>query len=125
MDKFESINVFGKKITSCSDRPLTGFFRNGCCDTSSEDYGSHTVCIEVTGKFLEYSKSKGNDLSTPMPQWNFPGLVEGDRWCLCASRWLEAHRDGMAPGVYLHSTHKRALELIPLEMLERFALDDF
>ncbi len=86
----ESLNVFGKKLIPCSENPLTGFFRNGCCDTSDTDFGSHTVCVEVTDDFLEFSKLVGNDLSTPMPRWNFPGLIEGDKWCLCAARWLEA-----------------------------------
>ncbi len=120
----ESLNVFGKKLIPCSENPLTGFFRNGCCDTSDTDFGSHTVCVEVTDDFLEFSKLVGNDLSTPMPRWNFPGLIEGDKWCLCAARWLEAYREGKAPKVFLRSTHKRALEIIPLELLERFAVDD-
>jgi uncharacterized protein (DUF2237 family) len=120
----ESLNVFGKKLIPCSENPLTGFFRNGCCDTSDTDFGSHTVCVEVTDDFLEFSKLVGNDLSTPMPRWNFPGLTEGDKWCLCAARWLEAYREGKAPKVFLRSTHKRALEIIPLELLERFAVDD-
>lgn len=120
----DSINVLGKKLKPCSTSPVTGFFRNGCCDTSDEDFGSHTVCVSLTNEFLSFSRSKGNDLSTPHPQWNFPGLKGGDKWCLCASRWLEAYREGMAPKIYLEFTHKRALEIIPLELLERFALDD-
>lgn len=123
MEMDQSINVFGEEILPCSFSPKTGFFRNGCCDTSRQDFGSHTVCVQVTEDFLDFSKSVGNDLSTPMPAWDFPGLVDGDRWCLCAARWLEAYRGGMAPKVYLRSTHKKALEIIPLELLERFALD--
>jgi uncharacterized protein (DUF2237 family) len=87
----EPVNVFGEALESCSDRPLTGFFRDGCCNTSDQDVGSHTVCIEVTQDFLEFSRFRGNDLSTPVPEFKFPGLRPGDRWCLCASRWLEAH----------------------------------
>ncbi len=124
MEMDESINVFGKKLIPCSVKPKTGFFRNGCCDTNDMDFGSHTVCVQVTEEFLEFSKSVGNDLSTPMPMWDFPGLKHGDKWCLCASRWLEAYRAGMAPKVFLKSTHKRALEIIPLELLERFAVDE-
>lgn len=108
----------------CSVNPVTGFFRNGCCDTSREDFGSHTVCTYLTEEFLNFSVAHGNDLVTPRPQWDFPGLKAGDRWCLCASRWLEAYRAGAAPMVYLKSTHRKALEIIPLEVLERFAYDD-
>lgn len=121
MDK--SLNVFGKKLIPCSVNPLTGFFRNGCCDTSDQDLGSHTVCIEATTEFLKFSKEAGNDLSTPLPQWNFPGVKPGEKWCLCAARWLQAYQNGKAPNVFLQRTHKRALEIIPLELLERFALD--
>lgn len=124
MEMDKSINVFGEKLIPCSFQPVTGFFRNGCCDTNAADIGSHTVCVELTESFLAFSKSRGNDLSTPMPQWNFPGLREGDQWCLCAERWLEAYREGMAPKVHLKSTHKKALEVIPLETLERFAVDE-
>lgn len=124
MEMDDSINVLGTKLNPCSQSPKTGFFRNGCCDTNEEDRGSHTVCVELTNEFLAFSRQMGNDLSTPRPQWNFPGLKSGDKWCLCAARWLEAHQEGMAPKVYLESTHKKALEIIPLEMLERFALDD-
>lgn len=120
----ESINVLGTQLKACSHSPNTGYFRNGCCDTSEEDFGSHTVCVALTDEFLAFSKSKGNDLSTPRPHWNFPGLKGGQKWCLCASRWLEAYREGFAPKIYLECTHKRALEIIPLELLERFALDD-
>ena len=119
--KDESINVLGGELLPCSDDPLTGFFRDACCNTCAQDVGSHTVCVEVTREFLEYSRFVGNDLSTPYPQFDFPGLDEGDRWCLCATRWLEAHEKGMAPKVFLASTHIKALEVIPLELLEQHA----
>lgn len=101
---------------------MTGFFRDGCCNTCAEDVGSHTVCVEITTEFLEYSRFVGNDLSTPHPDMAFPGLKEGDRWCLCAARWLEAHENGMAPRVFLNNTHIKALEIVPLELLEAFAV---
>jgi uncharacterized protein (DUF2237 family) len=119
----ESLNVFGEPLETCGIRPLTGFFRDGCCNTSGADAGSHTVCIEATRDFLEFSRFRGNDLSTPVPEFAFSGLQAGDRWCLCAARWLEAHELGMAPRVYLRSTHRRALEVIPLELLRRYAAD--
>jgi len=119
----EPVNVFGETIESCSDRPVTGFFRDGCCNTSDQDLGSHTVCVEVTREFLEFSRFRGNDLSTPMPEFQFPGLKPGDRWCLCAARWLEAHEAGMAPRVVLKSTHERALEIVPMKVLRGFAID--
>jgi len=102
---------------------VTGYFRDGCCNTNDQDIGTHTVCILVSQKFLEYSRFKGNDLSTPMPEFGFPGLKPGDRWCLCASRWLEAHKDNMAPKVFLTKTHKRSLEIIPLEIMREYAVD--
>ncbi len=119
----DSVNVFDEPLLSCSDDPVTGFFRDGCCNTSDEDFGSHTVCIEVTQDFLEYSRFRGNDLSTPMPDFGFPGLEPGDRWCLCAARWLEAYEQGMAPKVYLMRTHKRALEIVDLGKLKEHAAD--
>lgn len=119
----ESLNVFDEALESCSEQPLTGFFRDGCCNTSDQDVGSHTVCVRVTADFLEFSRFRGNDLSTPQPEFGFPGLEPGDRWCLCAARWLEAHEHGMAPKVYLRSTHKRALEIVPLTTLRKFAVD--
>lgn len=118
-----SRNVFGETLLPCSTQPLTGFFRDGCCNTDATDQGSHTVCVEVTAEFLEYSRFRGNDLSTPMPEFGFPGLCAGDRWCLCAARWLEAYQHGMAPRVFLQSTHERALEVVPLAVLRRFAAD--
>jgi len=119
----ESVNVFNEPLESCSGEPLTGFFRDGCCNTSDEDLGSHTVCVQVTREFLEFSRFRGNDLSTPQPEFGFPGLKPGDRWCLCAARWLEAHRHDRAPRVFLRATHLRALEVVPLELLRGYALD--
>jgi len=113
----------GEKLESCSIEPMTGFFRNGCCDTSAEDTGSHTVCVVMTAEFLAFSKARGNDLSTPMPQWGFPGLKPGDRWCLCAPRWQEAFAAGQAPRVALRATHEGALEFCTLADLKRFAVD--
>ena len=118
-----SRNVLGGTLDVCSTRPMTGFFRNGCCDTSAEDTGSHTVCVVMTAEFLAFSKARGNDLSTPMPQWGFPGLKPGDRWCLCAPRWQEAFAAGKAPRVALRATHEGALEFCALADLKRFAVD--
>jgi len=119
----ESLNVFGEPLLPCSQDPLTGFFRDGCCNTSDQDGGSHTVCIRVTDEFLQYSRFRGNDLSTPMPESGFPGLKSGDSWCLCAPRWLEAYEHKMAPRVFLTRTHKRALDVIPLAVLRQYAAD--
>jgi uncharacterized protein (DUF2237 family) len=119
----ESLNVFQEALQICSEDPLTGFFRDGCCNTSDSDLGSHTVCVEVTDAFLEYSRFRGNDLSTPMPEHGFPGLQAGDRWCLCAARWLEAYQQDMAPRVFLQRTHLKALEIVPLELLRQYAAD--
>ena len=119
----ESLNVFGEPLESCSTAPMTGFFRDGCCNTNDEDIGSHTVCIAVTDAFLQYSRSAGNDLSTPMPEHGFPGLSEGDRWCLCAARWQQAWEQDMAPRVFLRRTHQRALDIVPLKLLRQFAAD--
>ena len=119
----ESVNVLGERLDSCSTAPLTGFFRNGCCDTGPMDRGSHTVCAVMTADFLAFSKERGNDLSTPRPEFGFPGLKPGDRWCLCAARWMEAEAAGKAPRVRLVSTHRRALEICPLEKLRAHAFD--
>ncbi len=119
----ESANVFGETLESCSEDPLTGFFRDGCCNTGDADRGSHTVCVKLTEEFLQFSKGRGNDLTTPVPEFSFPGLNAGDRWCLCAQRWLEAHESECAPRVYLRSTHQRATEIIPLEVLRQYAAD--
>ena len=119
----ESINVFGEPLETCSENPLAGFFRDGCCNTGADDVGLHTVCVQVTDDFLEFSRSQGNDLTTPRPEMNFPGLIEGDRWCLCAARWLEAYEQGKAPKVYLTRTHKRSLDIIPIKYLQQCAVD--
>ena len=116
-------NVFGEPLQTCSDEPETGFFRDGSCNTCPQDEGSHTVCTVMTAEFLEFSKKAGNDLSTPMPEFDFPGLNPGDRWCLCAARWRQAFEAGMAPRVVLSATHERALELVALKDLKRFAID--
>ena len=111
------VNVVGGELLPCSNEPLTGFYRNGCCSTGPEDAGSHTVCVLLTEEFLAFSKQAGNDLSTPIPKCGFEGLKPGDRWCLCAARWLEAHEAGCAPEVVLGATHQRALEIVPIELL--------
>ncbi len=116
------VNVVGGQLLPCSAEPLTGFYRNGCCSTGPEDAGSHTVCVILTDEFLEFSKAAGNDLSTPKPDWGFEGLAAGDRWCLCAGRWLEAHAAGQAPEVVLGATHVRALDVIPIELLTAHAV---
>ena len=118
-----SVNVLGGALESCSQRPLTGFFRNGACDTCAEDRGSHTVCAVMTAEFLAFSKYVGNDLSTPRPEYQFPGLQPGDQWCLCAGRFLQAHDEGVAPRIRLGATHARALDVVPLEVLREHALD--
>ena len=118
-----SRNVFGGTLEPCSSKPMTGFFRNGCCDTSTEDVGSHTVCAVMTAEFLAFSRARGNDLSTPMPEYGFPGLNPGDRWCLCAPRWQEAFEAGAAPRVVLRATHEGALDYCALADLKHHALD--
>ena len=123
IEAYESLNVFGEPLEPCNEEPATGFFRDGHCNSCEEDIGSHTVCAEMTTRFLEYSRFMGNDLSTPMPEFGFPGLKEGDAWCLCAARWLEAYKDGMAPRVHLTRTHQRALAIVPMEILREFAVD--
>lgn len=116
-------NVYGDPLITCSTAPMTGWFRNGCCETDGSDSGVHTVCAVMTAEFLEFSKSVGNDLSTPMPQYGFAGLQPGDQWCLCAARWQEAFEAGKAPKVLLAATHALTLEFVALADLERFALD--
>jgi len=116
-------NVLGHELQPCGVDPVTGFYRDGCCSTGPEDIGSHTVCAVVTAEFLVHQKLVGNDLSTPRPEWRFPGLKPGDRWCVVAVRWLQAYEDGAAAPVVLASTHERALEVIPLEMLREHAVD--
>ena len=116
-------NVFGEPLDICSIKPTTGFYRDGCCNTGQEDIGSHTVCAVMTSAFLDFSKSRGNDLSTPMPEAGFPGLKPGDRWCLCAPRWQEAFEAGQAPRVALRATHEGALTYCSLADLKRLAVD--
>lgn len=118
-----SLNVLGEPLEDCSRAPLTGFFRNGCCDTGPQDRGQHTVCALMTDEFLALSKYLGNDLSTPRPAYGFPGLRAGDRWCLCASRFLQAHDEGAAPQVRLRATHARTLDVVPLDVLRLYAAD--
>lgn len=115
-------NVLGGPLADCSRAPLTGFFRDGCCRTGADDQGVHTVCAVMTEEFLEFTVRAGNDLVTPQPQWGFPGLVPGDRWCLCAARWLEAAEAGHAPPVVLAATHEKSLAIVPLELLQRHAV---
>jgi hypothetical protein len=119
----EDRNVLGEPLEPCSLDPMTGFFRNGCCSTGPTDRGLHVVCAEVTAEFLRFSRERGNDLSSPRPEFGFPGLRPGDRWCLCAARWVEAYEAGVAPRVVLRSTHERAADVVPLEALRRHALD--
>ncbi|MDQ6745838.1 MAG: DUF2237 domain-containing protein [Actinomycetota bacterium] len=116
-------NVMGGELESCSSDPLTGFYRDGCCRTSPQDLGSHTICAAVSSEFLEYQQSIGNDLSTPVPAYGFPGLKPGDQWCVTARNWLRAHEAGVAAFVVLASTHERALEIVPLAVLKLYAVD--
>ena len=122
-DRLPSRNVFGGMLEPCSIAPVTGFYRNGCCDTGPSDRGMHTVCAVITDEFLALSKYLGNDLSTPRPEFGFAGLKAGDRWCLCAGRFLQAHEEGAAPKVRLEATHLATLEIVPLEVLSGYALD--
>ncbi len=124
MDMDKPVNVLGGPLQPCSTAPMTGFFRDGHCNTCAQDVGSHTVCAVMTAEFLAYSKYVGNDLSTPRPAYGFAGLKPGDRWCLCASRFLQAHDEGCAPKVRLAATHSRAAEVVPLEILRAHALSD-
>lgn len=123
MSESDTKNVLGSELRSCSSSPLTGFYRDGCCNTGPEDLGLHTVCAQMDDAFLAFSRAQGNDLSTPKPEFGFPGLQPGDRWCLCAARWKEAHDAGVAPRVYLSSTHEKTLDVVPLELLKPYALD--
>lgn len=118
-----SLNVLGQPLETCSTAPLTGFFRNGCCDTGPMDAGVHTVCAEMTAEFLALSKYLGNDLSTPRPEYGFAGLKPGDHWCLCAARFYQAHQEGAAPRVRLSATHIRTLDIVPLSILKEYAVD--
>jgi uncharacterized protein (DUF2237 family) len=121
--KEASVNVLGTALETCSDLPMTGFFRNGCCDTGPMDSGRHTVCALMTAEFLALSKYLGNDLSTPRPEYGFAGLRPGDQWCLCAARFLQAHDEGAAPKVRLAATHIRTLDIVPLSVLRLYATD--
>ncbi len=121
MDKDPAVNILGGPLEPCSREPITGFFRDAHCNTCAEDRGSHTVCAVMTAEFLAYSKYVGNDLSTPRPEFQFPGLKPGDRWCLCAARFLQAHDEGCAPEVHLAATHARAAEIVPLSVLKDYA----
>ena len=123
LGKYDSVNVLDGELQPCSFDPMTGFFRDGCCNTNALDVGSHTVCTYMTKEFLAFSKKQGNDLTTPKPEFGFEGLNPGDKWCLCATRWLEAQNEGCAPKVSLASTHKSALDIIPIELLKKNALD--
>ena len=123
MEMDESVNVFGEELELCCENPITGFYRDGKCNTSKGDVGSHTVCINVSKEFLEYSRFRGNDLSTPIPEFGFKGLKAGDGWCLCASRWLEAEENNMAPRVHLKRTHIKVLDIVPLALLKKYAVD--
>jgi uncharacterized protein (DUF2237 family) len=116
----EALNVLGEPLQACSYSPLTGFFRDGCCNTDANDHGTHVVCTRMTQAFLEFSAARGNDLITPKPQWRFPGLKPGDRWCLCATRWREALLAGLAPPVILEATHQKVLEYVSLEDLQAY-----
>jgi uncharacterized protein (DUF2237 family) len=117
MSRDPDVNVVGGELLACSNDPVTGFYRDGCCGTGPEDVGSHTVCVVTTTEFLQFSQMAGNDLSTPHPDWGFPGLTAGDRWCICAARWLEAYRAGCAPPVVLGATHERVTDIVPIELL--------
>lgn len=117
----DSINIFGTELTTCSTDPMTGYYRNGCCDTDDEDFGRHTICAIMTDEFLEFSKKMGNDLTTPQPQWGFPGLVAGDRWCVCLSRWLEALDVGEAPLIVPEACHESVLEMVDMKILLQYA----
>lgn len=119
-----SLNVLGQPLQPCSTEPMTGFFRNGACDSCANDRGSHTVCAVMTAEFLAHSKYLGNDLSTPRPEFSFPGLRPGDQWCLCADRFMQAHAEGVAPKVNLGATHILALAVVPMEILKAYARAD-
>ena len=116
-------NVLGGSLQTCSERPLTGYYRDGCCNTGDDDAGVHAVCVRVSAEFLAFSRSRGNDLTTPQPEYGFPGLKPGDRWCLCALRWVEALQAGVAPPLVLAATHEAMLEYAPLAELKKYAID--
>lgn len=122
-DRLPERNVLGGPLEPCGTEPVTGFYRDGCCSTGDEDRGLHSICAVMTAEFLEHQRSIGNDLSTPVPQYRFPGLLPGDRWCVTARNWLRAHNDGRAAPVVLASTHERTLAVVPLEILQEHAVD--
>jgi uncharacterized protein (DUF2237 family) len=121
-DQSGARNVLGGRLQTCSESPRTGFYRDGCCHTGPNDQGRHLACVVLTDEFLNFSKEKGNDLSTPMPQYQFPGLNDGDQWCLCALRWVEAYRAGKAPKLKLEATHEMMLQLVPLDLLKQYSV---
>ncbi|GAB4189322.1 MAG: DUF2237 domain-containing protein [Wenzhouxiangellaceae bacterium] len=123
IEKAASINVFGEPLELCSSQLQTGFYRDGCCNTGAHDFASHTLCAEVSDEFLQFSLRQGNDLITPRAEWGFPGLKPGDRWCLCATRWLQAERAGVAPRVYLRACHQTVTDWVPLDTLKAYAVD--
>ncbi len=120
----KALNVLGLPLVPCSLDPMTGYYRDGCCNTDAHDLGSHVVCAVLSDEFLTFSKMRGNDLSTPRPEYNFPGLKDGDQWCLCALRWKEAFSEGLAPPVRLESTHQRALDFLTIEQLREYATQE-
>tara|TARA_B110000014_G_scaffold237262_1_gene203080 strand:- start:1178 stop:1558 length:381 start_codon:yes stop_codon:yes gene_type:complete len=122
-ENIDQKNVLGEKLESCSNDPITGFFRDGCCNTNDSDHGVHTVCAKVTTKFLEWSKDAGNDLITPHPEFNFPGLKEGDRWCICAATYAQSIEAGTACKIFLKKTNYKTLEIVSLEKLKQYAID--
>ena len=117
----QQLNIFGEPLIACSNNPVTGYFRDGCCNTDETDFGVHTVCVIVTDEFVKFSIESGNDLTTPHPNWGFPGLQAGDKWCLCASRFLDAHERGFAPKVVLEATNEKTLEVVPMDVLIKHA----
>ena len=123
MSQISQKNVLGEKLESCSEDPITGWFRDGCCNTNETDFGLHTVCAKVTTRFLEWSKEAGNDLITPHPEFGFPGLKDGDCWCICAGTYAESINAGTACPIYLKKTNKKTLEIIPLKKLKQYAID--
>ena len=123
MSKLDQLNIFHESLEECSINPLTGFLRTGCCETNDNDQGTHTVCALMDKEFLQFSFNQGNDLITPMPEYNFPGLKPGDKWCLCANRWLEAFDAGVAPRIYAKATNLKTLDIISMEKIKKFALD--
>ena len=120
---YKNLNVYGKELKICSDQPLTGYFRNGCCQNSDKDFGKHLICSRVSDIFLKFLRKNGNDLITPQPHFKFPGLIEGDRWCLCVNRWIEALENDCAPKIFLEATNQIVLKKVDMKILKRFALD--